>query len=224
MSVHGVGECHDVLTGGSGHFKQLLRSMEKIREKTSFRFNVVMNRFNITDLPKIANLAVEFGVRIVNFINFNPHNVWKEHTVECGNIIANLREVEPVLNEIIPYLEDNNVGVNVRYYPMCRIKEEYRRTISNDLHVLFDPYEWDYGTLPKTFDTFMRRAVDLSHCNEESNEPCNNCQLKNICGGINKHFNSITRRGLVDKVTDFEGDTEDFYWYRKYNWRTLHER
>ena len=53
--------------------------------------------------------------------------------------VADLRAVEVMLTPEIERLEAAGVGVNLRYYPMCRMKPELRRTICNDLQVGFDP-------------------------------------------------------------------------------------
>lgn len=224
MSVHGVNEVHDFLTGNVGNFDKLLKSMRRIRETKTFRINTVINKHNYADIPNIAKLAVELDVRIINLINFNPHYVWKEHFEESHEVIADLRKVEPILNDVIPYLEENGVGVNVRYYPMCRIKEEYRRVICNDLHVMFDPYEWDYGAYPKTYETYLRKGTSMNGQTEEQGEPCNVCKLHRVCGGINKHFNKITSGSMINAIKDFNGDQNDFYWYRKHNEKTLTPR
>jgi hypothetical protein len=71
----------------------------------------------------------------VNFINMNPHHEWRDESLAVQDVIADLRVVEPNLNAAIEYLESEGIGVNVRYYPMCRIAEKYRRTVCNDKHV-----------------------------------------------------------------------------------------
>jgi hypothetical protein len=43
-------------------------------------------------------------------------------------------------------------------------------------------------------------------------------------GGVNKHFNRFTDETMIDAVKDFDGDKEDFYWYRRFNALTLAER
>jgi len=195
--------------------------MFEVGKRTKFRFNTVINKYNYTELVDIARLAVSFGVSIVNFINFNPHHAWKQHLEEAYEIVADLRKVEPILIEAISLLEEKGVGVNVRYYPMCRMKEEYRRTICNDLHVLFDPYEWDYMLFPKSVGGYMMKGQEMSFETEEKDEPCLNCHLHNICGGINKYFNIATKGTMINPIKDFRGEWRDFYWYRKYNERTL---
>jgi len=225
ISVHGKERTHDLLVGRYGSREIQLRTVDMIKNTGgSIRINVVMNKFNYMELIDIVTLVLKWEPSIVNFINFNPHHAWKKHMNEAMNIIADLRLVEPFLIEAIEVLESHNIGVNVRYYPMCRMSEEYRRTICNDLHVLFDPYEWCYYTTPRTMDRFMLKAQELSNETENKDEPCCSCDLFKICGGINVHFNRFTNGTMIDKITNFTGDKNDFYWYRKYNIDTLIER
>lgn len=226
LSVHGAStQLHDYLVAfdGARRFQRKLVDLIKSYVST-LRFNVVINQFNYHELADIAELAIMYGAHIVNYINFNPHHAWKQHMNEARDIIADLREVQPALEESIEYLESSNIGVNVRYYPMCRIKEAYRRTICNDLHVLFDPYEWDYFITPKTTEMYLRKGREMSDDTECHDEPCRSCDLFNICGGINRHFNKFTNGTMIDRITDFKGDKNDFYWYRKHNVMTLQER
>lgn len=107
---------------------------------------------------------------------------------------------------------------------MCRIPEEYRRLICNDLHVLFDPYEWDYSVQPKELERFKHFGQGMSRNIEHKGIPCSDCDLLNICGGVNRQFHDITNGTMVTPVADFYGDKNNFYWYRKRNVRTLQER
>lgn len=225
ISVHASNDAlHDELVGFIGARAFQYRLMEEILYSGGrYCFNTVISRFNCLDLLNIAHMACKWEAHSVNYINFNPHHAWKQHINEASDIIANLNVVQPCLEEAIECLEDHDIGVNVRYYPMCRLAEKYRRTICNDLHVLFDPYEWDYFIAPKTLEAFVHRARTMSWETEWKNEPCSKCDLFNICGGINAHFNKFTKGSMVTQVNDFTGDKNDFYWYRKHNMRTLVE-
>jgi MoaA/NifB/PqqE/SkfB family radical SAM enzyme len=226
LSVHG-GEAstHDRLVDFKGARTIQQRTVNKInRSKATLRFNVVMNKFNYKELIDIAELAIRWRAVIVNFINFNPHHAWKQHFEEAREVIADLRDLQPYLTEAISILEEYDIGVNVRYYPMCRISEQLRRTVCNDLHVMFDPYEWCYYTTPRTFDSFRAKTIEMSNETEEKNSKCAKCDLLDVCGGINKHFNKFTNESMIDNIKDFKGDKKDFYYYRKHNYKTLQER
>lgn len=225
ISVHSVGGMHDYLVGDLGAFERLEKFIELISSRMKFRFNVVINRFNQNELFEIVEWLNEWNPTIINFINMNVHYEWKSDVKGVQNVMADLNVVEKQLNKIIPFLEDNNVGVNIRYYPMCRISKEYRRCICNVLHVVFDPYEWDYPRDPKTVENYKQWGFDL--CNERENKqgPCDQCDLQWICGGINTWFHKANEKEICNAIKDEDiKDKTDFYFYRKHNIKTLIQR
>lgn len=223
VSRHGLKDTHNFITNNPNTYDKQVEFLNKIKS-TSFRFNCVINKFNQTEIYEIARQMSDYHPRIVNFINFNPHHSWKQDDLGSTNVIADLRIVEPLLNKAIEYLEDRGIGVNVRYYPMCRIAEDYRKCICNDLQVMFDPYEWDYSTTPKAFEAYKRWGVNTSNANEEKGEPCCNCDLQNICGGANKHFHRVSNEVHGEVLTPVKNnliEKDDIYFYRKDNGLTL---
>lgn len=162
VSVHGTEEIHDMLTvaGARKVQCQTLKLLNENRERLSkqFRFNFVINVANQKNILEATKWMALWNPTAVNFINMNPHHGWKD-SEETERVVADLRIVEPLLNESIKYLESKLIGVNVRYYPMCRIAEEFRHCICNDLHVMFDAKEWDYSVIPKTFEQIGRAHV-----------------------------------------------------------------
>lgn len=223
ISVHATSsELHDSLVNFTGARKFQRALAVAINNRGGHLcFNTVINRYNYHELTGISLMAAMWGAHAVNFINFNPHHAWKQHMDEARDIIADLREVQPHLEDALAILDNYEIGSNVRYYPMCRLAEKYRSTICNDLHVLFDPYEWDYFIRPKTMETYTAKSLEMSLETEWKGEPCNACDLFNICGGINAHFNKFTKGMMIDAVTNFKGDKQDAFWYRQHNVKTL---
>ena len=157
----------------------------------------------------------------------NLHHGWKTDKLTAKGLIADLRIAEPQLNFAIRYLESSGIGVNVRYYPMCRLREEYRRCVSSDLHVWFDNAEWDYH-LPKNWQHGRDYWINESKKVEEKGKPCCHCDLQWICGGANKHFHETSNMTygevlLAQKVPEVKYKN-DFYFYRQHNVMTLGER
>ncbi|MBT7930239.1 radical SAM protein [Candidatus Peregrinibacteria bacterium] len=222
VSRHGLEDTHDFTTNCRGAYRKQLNFLHVLdMNEIPIRFNCVINHFNQHDIYEIAKELVQHKPRIVNFINMNPHHEWQDKNLETKKVAADLNVVEPLLNKAIKLLEDCGIGVNVRYYPMCRIAEEYRRCICNDLHVVFDPYEWDYNIEPKTvqaFDNWGKRTSSNVEC---KNGSCKECDLQNICGGINKAFDRATDYKYTKPVKNFKENKEDFYFYRKDNIRTI---
>ena len=223
ISIHGLEQTHDWLTQHTGARQKQIRFMNQIKNLIPYRFNFVIAKFNQHEIFETAEWMLQWNPNIVNFINFNPHHEWSNN-IASKDVMADLRTVEPILNKSIKILEDKNIGVNVRYYPMCRIHENYRRCICNDLHVVFDPYEWDYSISPKTFDAFRKWGIAGSKGMENKGIPCNICDLQWICGGINTNFHKMSNGTMVDAVRDFQGDKNNFYHYRENNILTLQSR
>jgi MoaA/NifB/PqqE/SkfB family radical SAM enzyme len=221
ISAHGKAETHNYLVQRPDARKAQQRFLEQICGKVMLRFNFVMNRYNQSEMLETAQWMAGFNPKIVNFINFNPHFEWGDKYEEIKNIVADLRIVEPILTDTITFLEEKGIGVNIRYFPMCRMTEKYRRCICNDLHVAFDPFEWDYGIQPKTVEAFYAWGKEHSEIKEMKEEPCSSCSLQWVCGGINRSFNKATSGTMIAKVIDETVDKSDFYHYRKHNVLTL---
>lgn len=226
ISVHGLEKTHDFLVQSEGARAKQITFLDHLSQSgMKPRFNFVLNKYNQDDIFLLSSwLAHNWHPTIINFINMNPHGEWASKLDSASQVIADLRVVENQLNKTIPYLEENGVGVNVRYYPMCRLSKEYRKCVCNDLHVVFDPYEWDYSITPKSFDAFREWGIKVSNSVEHKGEPCISCDLFKVCGGINKAFNQASGGRMIEKVKDPEVDKNDFYFYRKHNILTLKER
>lgn len=228
VSIHGMTKTHNWLVcQEDARMKQMNFINSLKNKKISFRFNVVINQYNQNELIDLITEYRDIGAYIWNFINFNPHHDWINDIDGTKNIISDLIIVEEQFNRIIPELEDKGIGVNLRYYPMCRIKEEYRRCICNDFHVSFDPYEWDYHIIPKTLDAHLRWGITGSKSVELKEYPCSTCKIKNICGGINRYYYAAIQdsdKEILKPVKEFDGDEYDFYFYRQHNELTLKRR
>lgn len=195
------------------------------KEDRPYRFNCCMNRENQNVLVETAQWAVKWKPRIFNFINMNPHNNWQKDIEGTKKIIGDLDVLEKQLCEAIPILLKEGIGVNVRYYPMCRLPETFRMHIANDRAVLWDPYEWDYNITPKTFEAFLKASDNMSRSIEWNGQPCLKCDLKFICGGINKaFFLAYGLKGCVKPVKDEKVLRDDFYHYRRHNKQCLIDR
>jgi len=227
VSRHGQEETHNTITNNpKAYSKQhdFLRSLSYTG--LTLRFNCVINKFNEGNLLAIAKEVAIWHPKIVNFINMNPHTDWMDKSLETQEVIADLRIVRPDLTEAIDFLENNKIGVNVRYFPYCGLPSRLWRTVCNDLHVMFDPYEWDYETSPKTVDRFFQWGEETSNCVEEKGEPCNACGLRKACGGANKHWHRASNElhgELLGRKS--HGPSDDalpgFYYFRRHNTLTL---
>jgi len=225
ISMHGMAETHDEILG---KIKGARKAQEKTiralyeRDKT-YRVNFVMNSQNYKEIVEFSEYLTDLVLlpRIVNFINFNPHGEWSGN-VKSKDFVADLRDAEPLIDNAIDILESAGIGVNVRYFPMCRISEKHRKNVCNDLQVMFDPYEWDYNVMPKTVDQYTSHGYYISLNIEEKAGECSKCDIHGICGGINRQYNIMTGETLVDAVKDLNlSGSSDFFYYRKDNDRVF---
>lgn len=224
VSVHGTAEtCNDIMRlKGGGKFNARERQERFLRQLVeagqSFRFNACMLRQNQNDLVATAKWMLQWKPRIVNWIQMNPHGNWSADIAGTKSVIADLDVLEGQLSAAIPILLDAGIGVNVRYYPMCRIPEAFRQHACNDLQVMHDPMEWDYGTSPKTFKAYMAKAQSFSISNEWKAQPCQSCDLRNICGGINSAFYRATGdKACIHAIKDPNVVKNDPFFYRRHN-------
>jgi MoaA/NifB/PqqE/SkfB family radical SAM enzyme len=216
VSMHGMAETHDRLVGHRGARQQ---QEQWLACMTRSCVNFVIAKANQGEIAAFAQYVRQWSPRIVNFINFNPHHQWK-HNAESRKFVADLRIVEPQLSEAVDTLEAAGSGVNVRYYPTCRIREDLRRCVCNDLHVAFDSGEWDYD-LPKTFDAHRAWGIKTSNCTEEKGPPCSECGLHGVCGGANRYWHTVATElygeCLTPQELPAEAGPDDFYFYRRSN-------
>jgi MoaA/NifB/PqqE/SkfB family radical SAM enzyme len=223
ISMHGLRDTHDRLVGHDGAREQQERWLAQIGN--GFCINYVIVRDNQHELAPFARYLRRWKPRIVNFIQFNPHHAWRQHP-ESQKFVADLSVVGPQLNEAIDYLEEMGCGVNVRYYPMCRIRADLRRCVCNDLHVAFDSGEWDYWPeIPeKTFDAHWAWGIRVSQRTEEKGQPCCACDLQEICGGANRFWHAVARELYGEPLlpaNDPRVERQDFYRYRRLNARGM---
>lgn len=225
ISTHGDADAHDVLVHKGAREKQeeFIRKLDTLKQ--TYRFNCCILSYNVLTLDKFATWAKQWGgLRIVNFINFNPHGQWGNDVEGTRQQMADLDTAEDMLGQAIAILEEAGKGINVRYFPMCRIAPAYRKYVCNDLQVMFDPYEWDYNVEPKTYKRYLRYAHELSAQNEWKAAPCVACTIRYVCGGINSNFlNASGNKNIIHPVTDVE-KTYDIYHYRRQNAVVLQDR
>jgi pyruvate-formate lyase-activating enzyme len=216
ISMHGMSHTFGEFTGVPNARELQIATIEHIPK---FRINFCITKQTINDIIPFADWVITYysdNVKIVNFINFNPHNAWAGNS-ETAEMLAGLNIAGDMLNHAIAMFEESGIGVNVRYFPMCCIATEHRKNICNDLHVSFDPYEWDYEITPKTVEKHIEWAHGVTINNELKTQPCRHCSLQWVCGGINKSFFEFSQGEYIQPVTDYTGDPHDFDYYRKAN-------
>ncbi|MCB0327888.1 MAG: radical SAM protein [Bdellovibrionales bacterium] len=147
VSVHGIGEVHDrVVQMPGAHVKQM-NALKNMRELgIPFRFNCVMSKPVVNQLPQISELAVATGARVVNFLAFNPFEDQAKGGRRSGSNVPMYSELRPKLNEALDILDDNGVEANVRYLPICMANPRHRKSMYNFQQLSYDHHEWDYAS------------------------------------------------------------------------------
>ncbi len=225
ISVHGTEKTVDSIMQLQGARKRQERFMTQLRSSDqSFRFNYCMVRANQDDIVNTAKWALQWKPTIFNFIQFNPHHGWQKDIEGTKNMIGDLNVLEKQLSEAIPILLDAGIGVNVRYFPMCRLPEPFRMHVCNDLQVMYDPYEWsNYCEGDKNFKNYYAAGVNMSRSIEWKGQPCQRCDLLYICGGINSAFFRACDmdQSLLTRIKDSTIVRDDIYHYRRNNVQCL---
>lgn len=222
ISMHGAKEeTHNAIVHVPNARKLQIRRLEKISARMRYCCNYVMIADNQTEMDEWAQWVVsrERLPRVVNFINFNPHYEWRRRP-ETAELIVDLAIAGPILDAAIDTLEAAGVGVNVRYFPMCALRDDHRRCVCNDLHVAFDSGEWDNAITHRTEHGARVYGERLSQSNEEKGQPCNRCDAQWICGGANKHWHAASQQRYGEQLVPLSlpgAGPKDFYHYRQHN-------
>jgi sulfatase maturation enzyme AslB (radical SAM superfamily) len=147
ISVHGLGQIYNTLVGKeNAHIRQMkaLRNLQE--EGVPFRFNCVLAKPIVEQLPFIAELAVRTTASTVNFIAFNPFEDQSEGGKRSATNVPRYLDVSPMLTKALDILDNAGVEANVRYFPFCMVEERHRKSIYNFQQLPYDHHEWDYAS------------------------------------------------------------------------------
>jgi MoaA/NifB/PqqE/SkfB family radical SAM enzyme len=146
ISVHGLGDNYDHVVGVPGaHAKQMSALDHCIALGLPFRFNCVLTKSTLPHLGDVARLAIDTKARVVNFIAFNPFEDQQKGERSHDDVAA-YSEVSRDLVPAMALLNAAGVEVNVRYFPLCQVPEEYRKHVYNFQQLPYDLHEWDYAS------------------------------------------------------------------------------
>ncbi|MBN1521397.1 MAG: radical SAM protein, partial [Candidatus Aureabacteria bacterium] len=165
VSVHGLNETFDKIVRVKGASKKLMQGLENLVEAgVPVRFNCVLSKMALPELKEIALLAVKLGARVVNFITFNPFEDQLRKGKRSTENVPRYSEVAPHLDEALDILSENNIEGNVRYFPICMVKEAHRKSVYDFQQLPYDIHEWDYVSWTWTSMTPQKiKEGDLSH-------------------------------------------------------------
>jgi len=145
ISIQGTEKIHNQMTGTRDGFSKVMRALEHLRKRgfTRWRVNTVATKYNMHDLPKLAELITSLDdmPSNFNFIVFSPLSGWAEKF--DIDFQAKHSQLAPFLKEAIEILMSKGIWVNVRYFPFCLLRG-FEQCITCFPQIIYDPFEWDY--------------------------------------------------------------------------------
>jgi MoaA/NifB/PqqE/SkfB family radical SAM enzyme len=142
FSLHGPNsQIHDNLTGVKGSFEKLIKAITNMKRlNIRCRSNTVVNGVNYKFLGDTAELLANLGIRIINFILFNPI---VEAQSSDSDMNVTYEEASHYLKVVIDKYKDRMERITVRYIPFC-VMQGYEMYVTNTPQIQYDPDEWDY--------------------------------------------------------------------------------
>jgi sulfatase maturation enzyme AslB (radical SAM superfamily) len=146
VSVQGLGPIYDQLVQREGAHVRQMKALRNLQEEgIPFRFNTVLSKPAVPQLPDIARLAVYTGAEVVNFLGFNPFNDQESGKRSHENVPRYTELGEP-LNLALDILAAAGVEANVRYLPFCVVAERHRSAVYNFPQIPYDLHENDFAS------------------------------------------------------------------------------
>ncbi|HTZ11833.1 MAG TPA: radical SAM protein [Candidatus Margulisiibacteriota bacterium] len=212
FSLHGPNrQIHEALTQTPGSFDKLLKAFANARASgLRMKSNTVVNGISYRYVEETAELLYGLGVRVVNFILFNPII---EAKGSGSDMNVDYIQAAPYLSRTIDAYKDKLDKITLRYIPFC-VMPGYEQYITNTPQIQYDPDEWDYywrtyfrngiflwagaialGSLlhPRPlrlasldFNTAKHEAIKwaLAFVNKTKGRQCKGCAYYMICDGL----------------------------------------
>ena len=147
ISVHGIGDVYDWIVGLQGAHVRQMNALRNLQEAgVPFRFNCVLSKVVLPQLPYIAELGVRTGARVVNFLAFNPFDDQRNSGNRSSVNVPTYTEIGSYLNKALDVLSDQGVEGNVRYLPLCVVDERHRQSAYTFRQLPFDVHENDFAS------------------------------------------------------------------------------
>lgn len=159
VSVQGLGETYDAIVGVPGGSEKQQKALQNLMVVgIPLRFNVVLSKRALPQIPRIAALARLVEARAVNFLTFNPFEDQAAGGKRSAENVPTYTEVAGPLVEALDILEAAHVEANVRYFPLCLVPERHRKSMYNFQQLPYDLHEWDYASWSWTGQQPQRMA------------------------------------------------------------------
>lgn len=185
ISMHGRGKTLDRIAEREGAGRRQMELLEWLnKESYPFRINITLQQLNRQEVFEIVEKAVQLGAFHVSLLNFLPHYHWNLYV---RDVAVNPVELIGVLEKSMEYME-KKVLITLRYFPMCLLKPNFWKYVTNAQFVLFDPWEWEYGYYSEDTEKVWESATKINEAVEIKGQPCASCLLKSHCGSWNRVY------------------------------------
>lgn len=216
FSLHGSSaKTHDFITCVPGSYRLLLKAVENLLGMgVRVRFNSVVTGTSLHDIYARAKLFRSLGVKIINFIMFNPIE-----QASCAEEINFFRysEAVPYIKQVIDEMGESFEKLTIRYLPFC-FMPGYESYIQNVHQVHYDHDEWNYYQRAYIREPYWKwvggvlfgllllprkkrwSVLGLEHAKHAAIleahtflhkcklAPCLRCSYRFICGGLWKRY------------------------------------
>ncbi len=196
-------------------YKKIYDSMCYLDEKGfQYTSNTTVYEWNYKHLPELAHEITRHGIYLHNFIIMNAYYAWNDGGKAFG-VQAKYSDIYPYLMEAVDILESGNIGVNIRYAPLCAVKGKEKNLVGM-VGVRYDPYEWmnlaghfggtpgycasvitlkegeiethlKYNAVDATIGTGVKVTGTRGNLKYFS-ENCSKCGAKDVCDGIDPNY------------------------------------
>ena len=161
-------ELHNYMTGSNSFYKVIENLMKISQYDTLIELRYVLTKQNIEMLQEFARFTWR-NLPFVQDVAFMGMELTAEALINKDLLWINPNEYIPDLQKAVEYLNDNGVTTWIYNLPYCLFDEKYRKFL-----------------IP-SISTWKVRYLDV----------CNDCKLKNTCGGMFfsdiKDFNNIIK-------------------------------
>lgn len=209
FSCHGVDSTYDYLAGQFGASANQKEALSNIKNLgIPWRMNVILLEEVADQLEEIGRVGVEYGVRIVNLINFNLLESWTEEGLQLHDPRISF-DYDQMMPKVARFIDkfSREFEINLRYVPFCRLKG-YEKYIYNWRQLPFDPHEWDLNSwkdlkaVDPDHNWYLEKSKKLLLRNQVYDKgPCEGCSLTEICDGHQKlYFSRYGTKGVSPYV------------------------
>ncbi|HJW92584.1 MAG TPA: radical SAM protein [Thermoanaerobaculia bacterium] len=160
FSIQGLREVYDDIVAIPGGAAKQAKALENFHElEIPFRFNTVLSKPVLPQLDEIAQIAIDSGARVMNFIAFNPFIDQANGGKRSAKNVASYTEIMQYLTPVLDKLDAAGLEVNVRYLPFCMFEERHRKFSQNFQQIVYDLHEWDAASEAWTSLPNLRQAA-----------------------------------------------------------------